>query len=379
MAGIQVVVGLPAGGGVVVLRLVGSVSGDGGDGGGGGVGEEGFEGELVDRFVLAGLGAGFSDGSLAQDRAAVAGLRSFTGCRLWAVQAADVDGWLVYLRRERGLARSTVFDQVCRVARFYDFLLGRYQRAVYERTGYVLVQPVDEFNRPGRPAGGVVRVPPLAREVAALFGGWRRELPGARKYLPAVRSYVVASLWWRVGLRIGESVMLEVGDWYPDLGARGRLHVRYGKGSGGRGPRQRLVPAIDGVDVLLGWWLAEVRPYFGDDCDDPRAPMFPSERRGRDGRRARAGAQTGRAALADAVQRHLPAWSGRLTPHVLRHACASALYERGVDLKAIQDLLGHAWLSTTTGYIHVPSGHIERAWDRANARVAGRLGGGEVR
>ncbi|MDR6980071.1 site-specific recombinase XerD [Streptomyces sp. 3330] len=364
----------------MVLRLVRSVSGDGGAGaGGGGGGEEGFEAELVDRFVLAGLGAGMSDRSLAADRAALAGFRSFTGCPLWAVQAVDVDGWLVYLRRERGLARSTVFDLVGRIARFYDFLLARYQRAVFERTGCVVVQPVDEFNRPCRPAGCAVRVPPSAREVAALFEGWRRELPGARKYLPAVRSYVVASLWRRVGLRIGESVMLEVGDWYPGLGEVGRLHVRYGKGSQGRGPRQRLVPAIDGVDVLLGWWLAEVRPYFGDDCGDPRAPMFPSERRGRDGRRARAGAQTARAALADAVRCHLPSWSGRLTPHALRHACASALYERGVDLKAIQDLLGHAWLSTTTGYIHVPSGHIERAWDRANARVAGRLAGGEVR
>ncbi|MER5319512.1 hypothetical protein [Streptosporangium roseum] len=45
-----------------------------------------------------------------------------------------------------------------------------------------------------------------------------------------------------------------------------------------------------------------------------------------------------------------------------------------MDLKAIQGVLGHEWLSTTTQYIHVHADHIERAWATANQRVAGRLG-----
>ena len=80
--------------------------------------------------------------------------------------------------------------------------------------------------------------------------------------------------------------------------------------------------------------------------------------------------------LAHAVDRSLPAWSGRLTPHTLRHFCASSLYARGMDLKAIQELLGHEWLSTTTRYIHVHADHIERAWANANNRIAARLGEG---
>ena len=58
----------------------------------------------------------------------------------------------------------------------------------------------------------------------------------------------------------------------------------------------------------------------------------------------------------------------------LRHFCASSLYARGMDLKAIQELLGHEWLSTTTRYIHVHDDHIEHAWAAANERVAARLG-----
>jgi Phage integrase family len=86
--------------------------------------------------------------------------------------------------------------------------------------------------------------------------------------------------------------------------------------------------------------------------------------------------QAPRDGLAHAVERSLPTWSGRLTPHTLRHFCASSLYARGMDLKAIQELFGHEWLSTTTRYIHVHADHIERAWMNANNRIAARLGEG---
>ncbi|MGV9248069.1 tyrosine-type recombinase/integrase [Streptomyces sp. NPDC003710] len=325
----------------------------------------------MDRFLLAGMGAGVSDRSLAEDRSVLFDFLRFAGRRAWAVEAGDVDGWLVCLRRERHLARSTVYDRANTIARFYDFLTARYQSEIYARTGCGVVQPVDELNRPRHAGYGRVRVPPTAAEVAGLFGGWRQVLPGARKYLPAARNYVVASLWRRTGLRLNESVMLDVGDWRPDLGAFGKPHVRYGKGSQARGPRARLVPGIDGVDVLLRWWLTEVRPHFPGDHTDPRAPMFPSERRAASGR---VGAHALRSGLSAAVEEFLPAWSGRLSRHGLRHFCASPLYGRGVDLKAIQELSGHEWLATTTRYIHVRAEHIEQAWVEANARVAGRLG-----
>ncbi|GLI00638.1 hypothetical protein Pa4123_59140 [Phytohabitans aurantiacus] len=147
----------------------------------------------------------------------------------------------------------------------------------------------------------------------------------------------------------------------------------------GHGHRKAvLAPGINAVDDLLTWWLRDVRHQFGDDWDDPDAPMLPSERRDRlTGRCLRVGANALRTGLADAVQRWLPAWNGQLTPHGLRHYCASSLYASGVDLKAIQELLGHSWLSTTTRYIHVHESHIERVWVQANQRVAARLAGGK--
>jgi hypothetical protein len=160
-----------------------------------------------------------------------------------------------------------------------------------------------------------------------------------------------------VGLRIQETYLLDIRDWRRDLGQYGNVDVRFGKGSRGRGPNRRLVPAINQAVDLLDWWMVDVRHQFGDDYLVPDAPLLPAER-SQDpdtGWCRRVHGQTLRDGLAEAVARWLPAWSGRLTPHVLRHFCASSLYARGLDVKAIQELLGHSWLSTTTRYMK-PSG-----------------------
>ena len=138
---------------------------------------------------------------------------------------------------------------------------------------------IDEFNRPAQADYGALRVPPSDAEVEALFGAWREWLPSARKFLPAARDYLAASLWRRTGLRIQETYMLDIRDWRRDLGEYGKIHVRFGKGSKGRGPKTRLTPAINQADALLEWWMAEVRHQFGDDWTDPDAPLLPSERR----------------------------------------------------------------------------------------------------
>ncbi|MEU7748085.1 tyrosine-type recombinase/integrase [Nonomuraea sp. NPDC049158] len=90
---------------------------------------------------------------------------------------------------------------------------------------------------------------------------------------------------------------------------------------------------------------------------------------------ARVGDETLRAALARAAASHLPEWADVLTPHVLRHFCASQLYQHGMDLIAIQQLLGHAWIATTMKYVHVTGTHIEDAWAAGQQRAATRLEG----
>ena len=105
--------------------------------------------------------------------------------------------------------------------------------------------------------------------------------------------------------------------------------------------------------------------------------MLPSERHDPDLERCRrVGDDALRQGLCVATAAWLPGWSGRLSPHVLRHYCASSLYGSGMDLKALQELLGHQWLATTSGYIHVRDDHIEQAWTAANRRLETRFAKG---
>ena len=87
------------------------------------------------------------------------------------------------------------------------------------------------------------------------------------------------------------------------------------------------------------------------------------------GGRAGSATTTLRAALAAAAPAHLPDWPDKLTPHVLRHFCASQLYLNGMDLIAIQEALGHAWVATTMRYVHV---HRDPRRGRLDRRPAAR-------
>jgi integrase/recombinase XerC len=334
---------------------------------------EDFEQEIVDQYALSMAAAGLTDGHIAGSRSAIVEFVRMLDGPLWSASCDDADRYLVDLRH-KGQAKSTIYTKTYFLAGFYDFVMARYQADIHALTGYVVQQPIDEYNKPRNPAYGEVRVPPSDAEVQALFAAWGPSIVQARKYLPAARDYFAASLWRRLGLRINETVMLDIRDWRPDLGEHGKLHVRHGKGSRGRGPKSRLVPAINGADALIDWWLAEVRHQFGGDWNDPDAPMLPSERHDPVLLRCRrVGDDALRSGLALNVMRHLPSCAGRLSPHVLRHFCASSLYGAGMDLKAIQELLGHDWLSTTTRYIHVRSDHIEQAWTQANVRLETRF------
>jgi hypothetical protein len=98
------------------------------------------------------------------------------------------------------------------------------------------------------------------------------------------------------------------------LGPFGKVHVRYGKGSRGSGPRERMVPLINGSGRTLQWFIEDVWGQFGDDHTRPGAPLFPAERVKASAGARRLGPDTLRAALAEATRRHLPGWEGKLTP-----------------------------------------------------------------
>jgi len=130
-----------------------------------------------------------------------------------------------------------------------------------------------------------------------------------------------------------------------------------------------MVPLVNDAGRTLRWFIEDVWGQFEGDHLRHGAPLLPSERKNGDGSCGRVGYDALRSGLVLAAAEHLPAWAGRLTPHVLRHYCASQLYLDGVDLISIQEMLGHASLATTQRYTHVSVRHLKEVYRRAHPRA----------
>jgi integrase/recombinase XerD len=334
---------------------------------------ERFEVDLLAGFVLARASAGLTDATVRGDVTHLEQVRSWFGRPLWEMAPADADAY--FGRELRRGAAGTRLARSQALSTFFEYLELRHQVEIHALTGRVVQCPIDEVNRPRGNKQARLRVPPTVEEIATLFAGWASDLATCRKFAPAARNYTAARLMAEVGLRVNEARNLDLADIKWEFGPYGKLHVRCGKGSRGSGPRQRMVPLVNHAGRTLRWFIEDVWGHFDQDHVRPGAPLFPSERAGRDGVARRVGYDRLRAAVAAATRAHLPGWVGRLTPHVLRHYCASQMYLNGVDIVAIQEMLGHSWITTTMGYVHVHRTRIEQAWIAGQERAARRLEG----
>ncbi|MFI5851609.1 tyrosine-type recombinase/integrase [Micromonospora chalcea] len=332
-----------------------------------------FETDVLAGFVLARASAGLADATVRGDVGQLEQVRTWFGRPLWEMEPTDADAY--FGRVLRGATSGTRLARAQALTTYFAFLELRHKVEIHAMTGRVVQCPIDEVNRPRGRKDARLRIPPSEAEVAQMFSGWASELAGCRKFAPTARNYAAARLMAEVGLRVNEACHLDLADVKWELGRFGKLHVRFGKGSRGSGPRERMVPLVNEAGRTLRWFIEDVWGHFDDDHTRPGAPLFPSERKHPDGAGRRVGDDALRTGLAMATAVHLPGWADRLTPHVLRHFCASQLYLNGVDLIAIQELLGHSWVATTMKYVHVHRTRIEDAWVAGQQRAAARLKG----
>jgi len=332
-----------------------------------------FETDVLAGFVLARASAGLADATIRGDVGHLDQARGWLGRPLWEMEPPDADRYFGTVLRAS--AKGTRLARAQALTTYFQFLELRHKVEIHQLTGRVVECPIDEMNRPRGSKDAALRIPPGEAEIAILFAGWRDELASCRKFAPAARNYAAARLMAEVGLRINEVRSLDLADIKWELGRFGKLHVRHGKGSRGSGPRERMVPLINHAGRTLRWFIEDVWGHFDTDHAAHNAPLFPSERKNTDGTARRVGDDALRAGLAEATTAHLPGWSDTLTPHVLRHYCASQLYLSGMDLISVQELLGHAWVATTMKYVHVHRTRIEDAWIAGQQRAVDRLEG----
>ena len=332
-----------------------------------------FETDVLAGFVLARASAGLADSTIRGDVGHLDQVRAWLGKPLWDMEPTDADTY--FGRVLRGVPSGTRLARAQAITTYFAYLELRHQVEIHAMTGRALACPLDDMNRPRGNKNAKLRIPPVATEIAALFAGWSAGMATCRKFAPTARNYSAARLMAEVGLRVNEVCELDLADVKWELGRFGKIHVRHGKGSRGSGPRERMVPLINGADRTLRWYIEDVWGHFDDDHTRPGAPLFPSERCNGDGSCSRVGDDALRRGLAAAAGAYLPGWPHTLTPHMLRHYCASQLYLNGMDLVAIQELLGHSWIATTMGYVHVHRTRIEDAWADGQRRAAQRLEG----
>jgi integrase/recombinase XerC len=217
---------------------------------------------------------------------------------------------------------------------------------------------VREGLAPGNPARAVAsprrprRLPQVLpeEEVAALV-----EAPPAAGGPLALRDRAFLELLYASGLRVSELTGLDVA--HVDL-AQGLVRVM------GKRRKERIVPFGGAASDALRRWLEEGRPAVV--AAPPRAAcpaLFLNHRGGRLGARSVA-RRTARWVLAAGLPRHVH-------PHVLRHSFATHLLGNGADLRGIQELLGHASLSTTQRYTHLDWKRLAEVYDRAHPRAKG--------
>jgi integrase/recombinase XerC len=165
----------------------------------------------------------------------------------------------------------------------------------------------------------------------------------------ALRDRAVLELLYGSGLRVGEVAGLTIDR--IDL-VRGRVLVL------GKGSKEREVPMSDYASAAIGDYLERGRPEMAG--TDPGVVFF--------NRRKKPFSQRDiRTMVEQYVERLLP--GRRVSPHTLRHSFATHLLEGGADIRAVQELLGHASVATTQRYTHVSRSRLFQAYEQSHPRA----------
>ncbi|MFZ5625393.1 MAG: site-specific tyrosine recombinase XerD [Gemmatimonadota bacterium] len=228
----------------------------------------------------------------------------------------------VFLLKDLGLSPATIRRQISAVRTYYGFLLGE---------GIVKEDPSDRLEGPKR--GRTLPDTLSVAEVEALLAA-----PSVDEPL-AWRDRAFLELSYGAGLRVTEACTLAL----TDLLLPEHLVRVFGKGG-----KERLVPIGRQTIGALSVYLTQLRPQLDRGKSQGRVLL---NARGEPLSRMGAWGIVKRCAERAGIRK-------TVTPHTLRHSFATHLLEGGADLRAVQEMLGHADLSTTQIYTHVDRDHL---------------------
>jgi integrase/recombinase XerD len=239
----------------------------------------------------------------------------------------------IYHLKDLGLAPSSIRRNISALRTYYRFLLG---------DGQVVQDPSERLESPKRwrTLPDVLTVDEVERLLAA---------PTLDDPL-AFRDRALLELAYGAGLRVSEWITIGVKDVMLD----DALVRVFGKGS-----KERLVPIGRRAIAAVAVYLRELRPRL--ERGTGKGALLLNAR----------GAPLTRMGAWKILRKHVEraGITKHVTPHTLRHTFATHLLEHGADLRAVQEMLGHADISTTQIYTHLDYQHLARVYDAAHPRA----------
>jgi len=245
----------------------------------------------------------------------------------------DMLSYLLNLK-ERGYAATTQARKVAATKSFFSFMLAE---------GRIKNNPTENISSPriGKSLPDAISISQVRQLI---------DQPAKLSTPEAKRDRAMLELLYASGMRVSELVSLNLGD----VDTKGGCVRCFGKGN-----KERLIPIYPQAAKAVEEYVTAVRPHLA--YSDTEPALFLNQR----------GDRLTRQGLWQILKAYAKSagLGKQVTPHTLRHSFATHMLSGGADLRYVQEMLGHANISTTQIYTHLTSEHIRRTYDRAHPRA----------
>ncbi|MFC1958516.1 site-specific tyrosine recombinase XerD [Chloroflexota bacterium] len=299
--------------------------------------------EDINRFLTyLSVEKGFSDNTLAAYQNDLSQLASFVEEE--ASKQGLAPSWANFSRqgmlsyqlnlKERNYANTTLARKAAAAKSFFKFMVAE---------GHLKDNPTENVASPN--VGRLLPKPISISQVRHLL-----EQPAKLSTPEAKRDSAMLALLYASGMRVSELMSLNLGD----VDTEGGFARCFGKGN-----KERLIPIAQRASLALEEYLKEARPKLAR--SNEKKALFLNRRGERLTRQGFWQLLKGYAKSAELGE--------EITPHTLRHSFATHMLSGGAGLRSVQELLGHANISTTQVYTHLTSEHVRRTYEKSHPRA----------
>ena len=290
--------------------------------------------------------------------------------------------YIIYLKIERGLSANTVTSYKRDIEKYLTFLTEKKITQLDEVSRFEILDFLQTLRQSGAADNSIIRMVSSLRKFhqylkrESIVSDDRMQLidtPKKASTLPkaispqaveqlleapdtttplGVRDRTILELMYATGLRISELVNLKLSDMHLTMGFIQTM---------GKGEKERIIPLGEIASQWLDHYLDGARVYLQDQSAETSEYVFLNSR-GKGLSRQGVWKKVKQLALEAGIDQNV-------TPHTLRHSFATHLLENGADLRMVQELLGHADISTTQIYTHITKTRLKQVYSDYHPRA----------